>query len=151
MRSIVIASDHAGFALKEKIRAYLTNKGFPAKDLGTYSEDRCDYPVYAASLASLISKGKYKEGILICGSGIGVSIVANRFPGVRAALCYNVTAAKLSREHNDSNVLVLGSRLVGPALAKKIVDAWLNTGFSGGRHKNRLNLIKRIEKELKKK
>ncbi len=151
MINIVIASDHAGFALKEKLRAYLAKKGFTVKDLGTYSEDRCDYPVYAASLASLISKRKYKEGILICGSGIGVSIVANRFPGVRAALCYNVAAAKLSREHNDSNVLVLGSRLVEPALAKKIAGVWLNTEFSGGRHKRRLNLIKKIEKELKKK
>ncbi|TBR17657.1 ribose 5-phosphate isomerase B [bacterium] len=151
MRNIVIASDHAGFILKEKLRIYLTKKGFAVKDLGTYSEDRCDYPVYAASLASLISKGKYKEGILICGSGIGVSIVANRFPGVRAALCYNVTIARLSREHNDSNVLVLGSRFVKPALARKIAGIWLNTKFGAGRHKKRLNLIKQIEEELKRK
>ncbi len=142
MRAILIASDHAGFVLKEKLRVYLTKKGFTVKDLGTYSEDRCDYPVYASSLASLISKGKYKEGILICGSGIGVSIAANRFPRVRAA------AARLSREHNDSNVLVLGSRFVKSALAKKILGVWLNTKFSAGRHKKRLNLIKQIEKEL---
>ncbi len=151
MRNIVIASDHAGFILKEKLRAYLSKKGLAVKDLGTYSEDRCDYPVYAANLATLISKGKYKEGILICGSGIGVSIVANRFPGARAALCYNTTIARLSREHNDSNILVLGSRFTKPALAKKIAGIWLNTEFSAGRHKKRLNLIRHIEKELRKK
>lgn len=150
MRTILIASDHAGFILKEKLRAYLEKKGFSVKDLGAHSQDRCDYPVYAASLAALISKGKYKQGILICGSGIGVSIVANKFPGVRAALCYNTAIAGLSREHNNSNVLVLGARFVKPALAKKILDTWLNTKFAEGRHKKRLNLIKRIEEELKK-
>jgi RpiB/LacA/LacB family sugar-phosphate isomerase len=150
MRRIVIASDHAGFGLKEKLKPYLEKKGFKIKDLGTGSKDSCDYPEFAYSLARAISQGKYKRGILICKSGIGNSIVANRLPAVRAALCYNVKAARLSREHNDSNVLVLGSLFVNLNLAKKITGVWLNTEFKGGRHQRRLNQIKRIEKEIRK-
>jgi ribose 5-phosphate isomerase B len=148
MKTILIASDHAGFSLKEKIRPYLEKKGFKVKDLGTYSKDRCDYPELAACLARAISRKEYERGILVCKSGIGNSIVANRFPGVRAALCYNVNAARLSREHNDSNVLVLGSAFVNSKLAPKIAGVWLNTRFKGGRHLRRLNQIKKIEKEL---
>jgi ribose 5-phosphate isomerase B len=148
MKSILIASDHAGFALKEKVKAYLGSKDFMVKDLGAYSKERCDYPLFAASLARLISRGKCKQGILICKSGIGNSIVANKFPGVRAALCYNVKAAALSRQHNDSNVLVLGSAFVNGPLAKKIISAWLIAVFEGGRHARRLKLIKEIEKEI---
>ena len=146
MKTILIASDHAGFRLKEKIKPYLESKGFKVRDLGAYSKERCDYPAFAYNLAKGISLRKYKQGILICKTGIGNAIVANRLTGVRAALCYNVLAARLSREHNDSNVLVLGSVFVNIGLAKRIISAWLKTGFIGGRHKRRLNQIKEIEK-----
>lgn len=145
MSRLLIASDHAGFNLKEKLKVYLEKKGISVKDLGTYSKERCDYPVQAYSLARDISSGRSKRGILICKSGIGNSIVANRLPRVRAALCYNLKAAKLSRQHNDSNVLVLGSAFVKADLAKKIVSAWLNTEFLGGRHLRRVKLIERIK------
>ncbi len=143
---VLIASDHAGFVLKEEIKPYLKRIGVVAKDLGTYCQARCDYPEYAYKLAKDISQKKYARGILICKSGIGNSIVANKLPGVRAALAYNLKAAKLSRQHNDSNVLVLGSAFVNVGLAKRIVKAWLDTGFQGGRHQKRLNQIKKIEK-----
>jgi len=145
---LLIASDHGGFALKEKFKVFFAKRGVQVKDLGTYSEESCDYPVTAAALAELISRRRYRRGILICKSGIGNSIVANRFPGVRAALCYNRTAARLSREHNDSNVLVLGASFVTPAEAYKIAEIWLNTAFAGGRHQRRLKLIAEIEKQI---
>jgi len=148
---IAIASDHAGFNLKEKLKPYLSGKGLNLKDLGTCSKERCDYPNFAYALAKDISSGRVKRGILICKSGIGNSIVANKLPGVRAALCYNVKVARLSREHNDSNVLVLGSAFVNQQLAKKITGVWLETKFQGGRHKRRLNLIKKIEKMIRSK
>ena len=119
MKSILIASDHGGYKLKEKIKLFLKNKRFTVKDLGPYNEERCDYPKYASNLAQEISKGNYQKGILICKTGIGNSIVANRFPSVRAALCYNLKSAKLSREHNDSNILVLGSLLLACHLLKE--------------------------------
>jgi ribose 5-phosphate isomerase B len=149
LSEILIASDHAGFALKEKLRPYLEKGGFKVKDLGTYSQERCDYPGFAATLASQISRGKYRRGILVCNSGIGNSIVANRFPGVRAALCYNLKAARLSREHNDSNILVLGSAFVNSRLAKQIIKVWLATRFKCGRYQRRLNQIKRIESRIR--
>lgn len=149
MKTILIASDHAGFKLKEKLKCYLENKGIRLKDLGTYSDRRCDYPQFAYALAKEISQGGFKRGILVCKTGIGNSIVANRFPGVRAALCYNVRAARLSRQHNDSNVLVLGSSFVNERLAKKITDIWLETRFQGGRHKRRLDQIKKIESQIR--
>lgn len=148
MKPILLASDHAGFALKAELKLYLEKKGIKTKDLGTYSIDSCDYPVYAYTLAKEISKKRYSRGILICKSGIGNSIVANRLPGVRASLCYNAEAAKLTREHNDSNVLVLGSGFVNKKKAKEILDVWLTTAFEGGRHQRRINLIKAIEKEI---
>ena len=144
MNKLLIASDHAGFPLKEKLKNYLEKKGIVVKDLGTHSLERCDYPKYAYELAKGISSGKYKRGILICKSGIGNSIVANRLPRVRAALCYNLKAAKLSREHNDSNVLVLGSAFVKTELAKRMAITWLNTKFLGGRHRRRVNQIEEI-------
>jgi len=146
-KAILIASDHAGFGLKEKIKPYLQKLGFRADDLGTYSEERCDYPEFAAKLAKRISRQKNGRGILICGSGIGVSIVANRFRGVRTAVCHNILAAEFSRRHNDSNVLALGARFAGLTLQKKIIKTWLETKFEGGRHGRRLNLIKKIEEE----
>lgn len=149
MKPIVIASDHGGFTLKETLRVFLEKKCFDVKDLGTYSKERCDYPITAYNLAREVSKGRYKQGILICKSGIGNSIVANKLPNVRAALCYNAKAARLSREHNDSNILVLGATFVNPALAKRIVTVWLKTNFQGGRHQRRLNQLKKIERELR--
>jgi len=146
---ILIASDHAGLVLKEKLKTYLEKKSINVKDLGTYSKERCDYPVYAYDLAKKISSGKFKRGILICKSGIGNSIVANRLPGVRAALCDNLKITKLSRQHNDSNVLVLGSAFVKADLAKRMVSAWLNTRFLGGRHLRRVKLIDQIDKKLR--
>ncbi len=145
METILIASDHGGFILKSKLIPYLKKKGFKIKDFGAYSLERSDYPVFAAILAKDISEKKHKRGILICKSGIGNSIVANRLPGVRAALCYNVEAAKLSREHNDSNVLVLGSLFVNERQARNILNAWLIAKFAGGRHKKRLQLLRDIE------
>ena len=149
MNEILIASDHAGFVLKEKLKRYLQKKGIAVKDLGTYSKERCDYPEYAYNLAKAVSSGKYKRGILACKSGIGDSIVANKVAGVRAALCYNLKAAKLSRQHNDSNVLVLGSAFVKADLAKRMVSAWLNTKFSGGRHLRRVKQISEIEQKIR--
>ncbi len=149
MKKLLIASDHAGFILKEKLKTVLENNGWGVKDLGTYSKDRCDYPFYAYELAKNISNGKFKRGILICKSGVGTAIVANRLPGVRAALCHNLRIAKLSREHNNSNVLVLGSGFVKADLAKKMILAWLNTKFLGGRHLRRVKLISQIDKRIK--
>ena len=148
MKQIIIASDHAGFTLKEKLKPYLKRKGFTVKDLGTHSKERCDYPKFAYAVAAEVSNTKFKKGILVCKSGIGNSIVANKLPGVRAALCYNVKAARLSREHNDSNVLVLGSAFVNEREALRIIDIWLNTKFLGGRHKRRLNQLKMIERRI---
>ena len=145
---ILIASDHAGFALKAKLKAHLRKKGLTVKDLGTDSPESCDYPEYAYALARRISKGTYKRGILICHTGIGTSIVANRCSRVRASLCYNERAARLTREHNDSNVLVLGAAFLSPAQAVRIVDIWLKTPFQGGRHRRRLNKIRKIEKDI---
>lgn len=149
MKPILVASDHGGFALKEKLKEYLERRGFKVKDLGAYSSRRSDYPQFAYHLAREISRKNYPRGILICKSGIGNSIVANRLCGVRAALCYNTKAARLSREHNDSNVLVLGALFVNEKLAKKILTVWLKTKFLGGRHKKRLCQIEKIERELK--
>jgi len=149
MKTILIASDHGGFALKEKLKLSLNKEGYKVKDLGSFDDKRCDYPEFAYALADKISKGKLKRGILICKSGIGNSIVANKLPGVRAALCYNLKAAQLSRRHNDSNVLVLGSIFVNPNLAKKIAGVWLNTKFEGGRHKRRLAQIREIERKIR--
>lgn len=149
MKPVIIASDHAGFALKEKLKTYLQRKGCKIKDLGTYSDERCDYPKFAYALARRISEKKYVRGVLICKSGIGNSIVANRFFGVRAALCYSPKAARLCRKHNDSNVLVLGSAFLNLRLAKRILDIWLNTEFLGGRHQKRLNQIKELERKIR--
>mgnify|MGYP001611875140 CR=1 FL=1 len=150
MRTILIASDHAGFFLKEKLKLYLKKKQFEVKDLGTYSNTRCDYPEFSYNLARQISLGRYRRGILICKTGIGNDIVANRLTGVRAAMCYNVRASRLSRQHNDSNVLVLGSAFVNESLAKRILHVWLNTRFLGGRHRRRINQIRELERQMRK-
>ena len=145
-KRIAIGADHAGFKLKEFVKSFLKEKGFEVIDVGTYSEERCHYPIYAQKVAQMVSKGEIEKGILICGSGIGMSIVANKFKGVRAALCHNIYSAKYSRLHNNSNILCLGGRVTGEDLTKEIVETWLETPFEGGRHEERLSLIEEIEK-----
>ena len=145
---IVIGSDHAGFRLKEDLKIYLSSLGYAIKDMGTYAPDRCDYPKVAYAVARLVADSRMKKGILVCYTGIGNSIVVNRVPGVRGALCYNLKAARLSREHNDSNILVLGAAFINSSIAKRITKTWLNTSFIGGRHKRRINQIDRITKKV---
>ena len=149
IKRIIIGSDHAGFDLKGRIKSQLEKMGFKVKDVGTNSEERCDYPASAYAVAEAVSLRKYSLGILICNSGIGNSIVANKLPRVRAALCHNIKAARLSREHNDSNILVLGSAFVTRGIAKRILWVWLNAQFQGGRHKRRLNQIRDIEERIR--
>ena len=139
--TIPIASDHAGYEMKAKVAAQLAKMGYAVQDLGANSEEPSDYPDYAHPLAEEVSTGKAKRGILLCGSGVGVDIVANRYPHVRAALSWMPEIAELSRKHNDSNVLVIPARFVSDYEAKEIVDKWMNTEFEGGRHARRVNKI----------
>lgn len=143
---ITVASDHAGFEFKNHILRYLAENKVASLDLGTENNHSVDYPDYARKVAELISGGKIDRGILICGTGIGMSIVANKFTGIRAALCHNVETAEASRRHNDANILVLGSRVLTETVALSIVETWLNTSFDGGRHQNRVDKIHEIEK-----
>ena len=139
---IVIGSDHAGFDLKEECKAFLEKSGeYTVTDIGVYSRQSCDYPGIAHRAAQAVSKGEYSRGILICGSGIGMSIVANRYRGVRAALCHNLYSARMSRLHNDANILTMGGRILGVGLALEILELFLKTGFEGGRHKSRIDQI----------
>ena len=144
---IGLACDHGGFELKEELKTYLESMSFESIDLGTFNEDPVDYPDYGALVAEKISKGELEKGILICGTGIGMSIVANKFPGVRAALVNDLYSSRCSREHTNANILVIGGRIVGKELAKEIVKVWLNTPFAGGRHRRRLEKIEAVEKE----
>ncbi len=148
--NFAIASDHAGVDLKEKIIKLLDGMSIKVDDLGTDNKDPVDYPDYGIRVAEAVSDGKAGRGILVCGTGIGMSIVANKFPGVRAALCYDTFTAKISRLHNDSNVLVLGERVLDYKLALDIVKIWLKTDFEGGRHTRRIEKINEIEKRLMK-
>ncbi len=141
-KSIIIASDHAGFLMKEKVKIFLKKSKIKSLDLGTFSEERVDYPDYAKKLALSVKK-KSSFGILICGSGIGVSIAANRFKKVRAAVCYNQISASLARKHNNANVLCLGARLISLKNVQKIVYTFISTKFEGGRHINR---VKKLDK-----
>lgn len=143
---IAIGCDHGGFRLKTKAVLFLKRSGYSVRDFGTFSEESVDYPDIALQVASAVARGKVRRGILICKSGIGNSIVANKLAGVRAALCYNVKAARLSREHNDANILVLGSLFVSGKRAQEIIKVWLKTPFEGGRHLRRVKKIERIEK-----
>lgn len=140
-KKIALASDHAGFALKASLIAHLQAAGHDVLDLGPATADRVDYPDYGYKLAEAIAAGQADLGIGICGSGIGISIALNRYSGIRAALCHDVTSARLSRQHNDANVLVLGERLIGPAVAPECVDAFLTTAFEGGRHADRVEKL----------
>jgi ribose 5-phosphate isomerase B len=140
MQTIHLASDHAGFALKSHLVQYLESKGFAVADEGTHSTESCDYPVLAHKLCAAVEK-EQGLGILICGTGIGVSIAANRHPGIRAALCATELQARLSRQHNNANVLCLGARIIGVELAQAIVEAFLEGTFEGGRHQRRIDMI----------
>jgi ribose 5-phosphate isomerase B len=139
--NIIIGSDHAGFDLKEQIRKFLSEKGYNIKDVGTFSHESVDYPLIAKEVAQNIAEKKFSRGILLCGSGIGMSITANRFNNVRAALCHNLYTVELSRKHNDANILVLGGRTLDSGLAFKMVEIFLHTDFEGGRHLRRLEEI----------
>ena len=143
MQKIIIASDHGGYRLKNEITDYLKQKGLDIEDFGCYNTESCDYPVYA----KLIAEGVLNDtdgntvGILVCGTGIGMSIAANRYKGIRAAHCTDTFSARMTRMHNNSNVLCLGERITGSGLAFDIVDIWLNTEFEGGRHQRRIDMI----------
>jgi len=149
MKKIALASDHGGFDLKESVIAHLLNTGWEVDDLGPHSGDSVDYPDYGIKLAEAVAEKKVDRGIVICGTGIGMSIVVNRYPGIRGTLCSDVFTAKLCREHNDSNILIMGGRVIGIGLAAEIVNTWLNTPFEGGRHQRRLDKINQIDASLK--
>jgi ribose 5-phosphate isomerase B len=140
-RPVAIASDHAGFKLKEQLKSALEELGFDFEDLGTVDESSCDYPDFAHAVATGVLSGRYRYGVLICGTGIGMSCAANRHRGVRAALCTESYAARMAREHNDANVLCIGSRIVGPGVAADILKTFLQTRFEGGRHSRRVDKI----------
>jgi len=141
---IIIGSDHAGFNFKKMIKAHLEEKGHEVTDAGPADDRSCDYPEYAFKVARAVAETQYERGVLICGTGLGMSYAANRVKGIRAALCQTETQARLSREHNDANVLVLAERIMGPVLALAILDVWLETGFDGGRHQRRIELIDQL-------
>ncbi len=138
---LVLASDHGGYELKEEIKKHLQEKGYDFEDIGTHSTESVDYPEYGRAAAEMIAQGKADKGILCCGTGIGISLAANKVKGIRCANVSDTFSAKMSRAHNDANMLSLGGRVVGVGLALEIVDAWLNTEFEGGRHQRRVDKI----------
>lgn len=142
---VAIAADHGGFTLKESVKKKLESMGLEFHDFGTYSEESVDYPDYGLKVAEAVARGEYDRGILICGTGLGMSIVANKVPGIRCALLHDTFSAKATREHNDTNVMAMGARVIGPGLADDIVELWLSTDYSGGRHQKRLDKIADIE------
>jgi ribose 5-phosphate isomerase B len=145
---IAIGSDHAGFELKEDLRKFLKERGLVVLDLGAPDETPVDYPEIGRAVSEKVSTGEIPRGILICGTGIGMSMVANRFPGVRATLCHDLYTARMSREHNDSNLLVLGARLLGKGIAREILRVWLEAEFQGGNHQRRLDAIAALDEEI---
>ncbi len=147
LMKVAIGSDHAGFPLKEAIKAFLIGAGRKVEDVGTHSETSTDYPLYAKKVSRLVQRGDVERGILVCGTGIGMSITANKFRGIRAALCTDEYTARMSRRHNNANILCLGSRVVGVDLALSIVKAWLSEEFEGGRHLERLTIIESWESD----
>ncbi len=144
MTSVIIGSDHAGYQLKEIIKEYLCILEIDTEDAGTHSEDSVDYPDFGILVAKAVAEGRYDRGILICGTGLGMSMVANRFHNVRAALANDLFSAIMSRRHNDANILVMGGRVIGSELAKEIVRAWFETPFDGGRHWRRIEKFNAI-------
>jgi ribose 5-phosphate isomerase B len=138
---IVFASDHAGVALKRHLMTFLRDEGAECRDLGVVDERSVDYPDYAHLLAAEVAGGSASRGVLVCGTGIGMSMAANRHPGVRAALCHDAYTAEMARRHNDANVLCLGARVLGPGVAEQVLATFLGTGFEGGRHQRRVDKI----------
>ncbi|NLK63287.1 MAG: ribose 5-phosphate isomerase B [Fusobacteria bacterium] len=138
---VVLAADHGGFKLKEYVKEYLENEGYDVIDIGTNSEESVDYPLYGKKAGKMVANKEADYGVIFCGTGIGISIAANKIKGIRAGLCHNVFTAKLTREHNDANILAIGGRIIGKELAIEMVKTFLNTEFEGGRHINRVNLI----------
>ena len=138
---IAVASDHGGFKLKEEVKAHLLERDFEVLDLGTHTEDSVDYPAYGKACGEAVVSGQADVGIVVCGTGIGISIAANKVKGVRCGLCTSVEMATLTKQHNNANVLALGGRTTETGLAMQIVDAWLDTGFEGGRHQRRVDML----------
>jgi ribose 5-phosphate isomerase B len=142
---IAIACDHGALTLKEHLKTYLELKGIPCKDFGTYTQDSCDYSDFAVPAAQAVASGVCEKGIVLCTTGIGVSIAANKVKGVRCALCHEPYSAEMTRRHNDANVLAMGAGVTGASLAERIVDAFLTTEFEGGRHQRRVDKLKALE------
>lgn len=140
-KKIAIGCDHGGFRLKKRIIEHLADNGVETVDYGSYSEESCDYPVIAKKISNEIALGNHDFGILVCGTGLGMAIVANKIRGVRAVTCFDSTTARMAKSHNDSNVLCLGERITGEYLALDIVDTWLRTEFAGGRHQKRVDMF----------
>ncbi len=149
MDLIAIASDHGGFSLKVDIVSFLKELGYEVNDMGPKNQNSVDYPDYGIRIAQAVTQNTDSRGIVICGTGIGMSIVVNRFPGIRGTLCSDLYTAKLCRGHNDSNILIMGGRVVGHGLAREIVKVWLSTPFDGGRHQKRLDKINQFDKSNK--
>lgn len=147
MMKIALGSDHGGFQLKEAIKKHLEEKGYEVKDYGTYSEESCDYPKYGKAVADAIVSGECERGILCCGTGVGISLAANKVKGIRACVCSDTFTAKYTRLHNNANILSLGGRVVGVGLALELVDIFLTTEYEGGRHQRRLDQLAAIENE----
>jgi ribose 5-phosphate isomerase B len=143
---LVIGADHGGYTLKEEIIKHLKKRGLAFKDFGTFSDEAIDYPTIAVPVAKAVSEGEFERAILVCGTGIGMSIAANKFKGIRAAVCGDTFSTRFTRLHNDANILCLGARVTGGGLAIDIVDLFLDTPFEGGKHLKRINLISEIEK-----
>ncbi len=143
---IALGCDHGGFGLMRDVIGYLDEKECTYKNFGTFTEDSCDYPVIAEAVSRAVASGECEKGVLICGTGIGMSMAANKISGIRAALCADVFSAEMTRRHNDANILVLGGRVIGPGPALKILDTFLNTSFDGGRHARRIALFGALEK-----
>jgi len=143
---ILLGSDHAGFYLKEDLKAFVQSLGYEVEDYGVYTDESSDYPDVALRVAEDVVRGKGERGILICGTGVGMSIAANKVRGIRAALCHDVFSARASREHNNANILAMGERVIGKGLAREIVRVWLETDFQGGRHARRVEKIERYER-----
>ncbi|MEZ4599098.1 MAG: ribose 5-phosphate isomerase B [Syntrophotaleaceae bacterium] len=146
---LIVASDHGGLELKERIKEFLRERGCEVRDLGTYNGDSVDYPDFGIMVGRAVSRGEAEKGILICGTGIGMSIVANKFPRVRAALAWDEFTARMAKEHNNANILVLGGRTLDAENACKMIGTWLDAGFEGGRHQQRLDKIARIEDDIR--
>ena len=145
--TLAMCCDHAGYELKNKIKALLGEKGYKVRDFGTHSEDSCDYPDFGSAAARAVASGECDKGIVVCTTGIGISIAANKVKGIRCALCGDPLSAELTRRHNNANMLAMGAGIIGPMMAERIVDIFLDTAFEGGRHERRVNLLMDIEKE----